>query len=109
MKHSYEEARHSFYVKKQISKVAKLDDFPTYENQYLIAPFASCTYLALLDIQVCRYLKKVLNLSGEDLKYAAYLLVTYAFEVRADELYPVCQGGFGRSEIKLLSLKEKGI
>jgi hypothetical protein len=44
-----------------------------------------------LDVDVCRYLKKELNLSGAELRFAAYLLVTYAIEVRADELYPIYQ------------------
>jgi len=91
LKHAAEEARHAYYLKKQIQKVGKIADFPTYEKPYLIAPFASYTYLHTLDIQVCRYLKQTLKLSGNDLKYAAYLLVTYAIEVRADELYPVYQ------------------
>ncbi len=91
LKHAAEEARHAYYLKKQIQKVGKIVDFPTYEKPYLIAPFASYTYLHTLDIQVCRYLKQTLKLSGNDLKYAAYLLVTYAIEVRADELYPVYQ------------------
>lgn len=112
LKHACEEARHAFYLKKQISKIAELDDFPTYENQYLIAPFASYTYLALLDIQVCRYLKKALNLTGEDLKYAAYLLVTYAIEVRADELYPIYQEALdevkSKVNVKSIIIEEEG-
>ena len=36
LKHACEEVRHAFYLKKQISKVANLEDFPTYENQFLI-------------------------------------------------------------------------
>jgi hypothetical protein len=36
-------------------------------------------------------LKAKHGLKLEQLKYAAYLLVTYAIEVRADELYPVYQ------------------
>jgi hypothetical protein len=112
LKHACEEARHAFYLKKQISKVADLADYPTYENQFLIAPFASYTYLQLLDIQVCRYLKKALNLSGEKLKYAAYLLVTYAIEVRADELYPIYQEALDNAKskvnVKSIIVEEEG-
>jgi hypothetical protein len=112
LKHACEEARHAFYLKKQISKVANLEEFPTYENQFLIAPFASYTYLQLLDIQVCRYLKKTLNLSGEGLKYAAYLLVTYAIEVRADELYPIYQEALDNAKskvnVKSIIVEEEG-
>jgi hypothetical protein len=112
LKHACEEARHAFYLKKQISKVANLDNFPTYENQFLIAPFASYTYLQMLDIQVCRYLKKTLKLSGENLKYAAYLLVTYAIEVRADELYPIYQEALDEAKskvnVKSIIVEEEG-
>jgi hypothetical protein len=112
LKHACEEARHAFYLKKQISKVANLEDFPTYENQFLIAPFASYTYLQLLDIQVCRYLKKALNLSGDGLKYAAYLLVTYSIEVRADELYPIYQNALDEAKskvnVKSIIVEEEG-
>jgi len=90
LKHSAEEARHAYYLKKQIKKVFK-EDCPTYEKQYLLAPNLSYYYLHALDIKVCRYLKKNFGYKGDDLKYAAYLLVTYAIEVRADELYPQYQ------------------
>jgi hypothetical protein len=101
LKHAAEEARHAFYLKKQIQKVGNLEEFPTYENEYLIAPFASYTYLHSLDIQVCRYLKNSLMLSGNALKFAAYLLVTYAIEVRADELYPAYQEELDKTASKV--------
>jgi len=90
LKHSAEEARHAYYLKKQIKKIEK-NSCPTYEKQYLLAPNFTYYYLHSLDIQVCRFLKKNFNYKGDDLKYAAYLLVTYAIEVRADELYPQYQ------------------
>ena len=112
LKHACEEARHAFYLKKQIQKVANLDDFPTYENPYLVAPFASYTYLHSLDIQVCRYLKQTLHLSGEALRYAAYLLVTYSIEVRADELYPIYQDALDEAKskvnVKSIIVEEEG-
>lgn len=90
LKHAAEEARHAFYLKKQIRKLAK-DACPTYEMKYLLAPKFSFFYLHTLDVNICRYLKSEFNFKGYDLKYAAYLLVTFAIEVRADELYPVYQ------------------
>jgi hypothetical protein len=112
LKHACEEARHAFYLKKQIAKVAKIEDFPSYENQYLLAPFASYTYLHSLDIKVCRYLKNTLKLTGDDLKYAAYLLVTYSIEVRADELYPIYQEGLdyakSKVNVKSIIMEEEG-
>lgn len=90
LKHAAEEARHAYFLKRQINKINP-DTCPTYEKKYLLAPKSSYAYLNRLDIEVCRYLKNKFGLRAEKLKYAAYLLVTYAIEVRADALYPVYQ------------------
>lgn len=90
LKHSAEEARHAYYLKKQIAKIAE-NACPTYEREYLLAPESSYHYLHVLDVQICRYLRDIYKFSGQQIKYAAYLLVTYAIEVRADELYPIYQ------------------
>jgi rubrerythrin len=90
LKHSAEESRHGYYLKKQISRVLE-NACPTYEPKFLLAPEKSYHYLIRLDIAVCRFLKKEFQIAGEKLKYAAYLLVTFAIEVRADDLYPVYQ------------------
>ncbi len=112
LKHACEEARHAFYLKKQISKLTNIDNFPTYENQFLLAPFASYTYLQSLDIQVCRYLKNTLKSQGDALKFAAYLLVTYSIEVRADELYPIHQSALEEAKskvnVKSIIVEEEG-
>lgn len=90
LKHAAEEARHAYYLKKQINKLIA-NACPTYEKKYLIAPNSSFYYLNHLDIKTCKYLKSTFGFSSQKLKYAAYLLVTYAIEVRADSLYPVYQ------------------
>jgi hypothetical protein len=90
LKHAAEEARHAYYLKKQLSKIES-DPCPTYEKQYLLAPNTSYYYLNHLDVRMCRYLKSTFGFTNHKLKYAAYLLVTYAIEVRADELYPIYQ------------------
>jgi hypothetical protein len=90
LKHSAEEARHAYYLKKQIAKIPD-NVCPTYESQYILAPKTSYHYLHALDIRICRYLRETHGYTGHELKYAAYLLVTYAIEVRADELYPIYQ------------------
>jgi hypothetical protein len=95
LKHSAEEARHAYYLKKQIGKIAE-DACPTYERKYILAPQISCFYLHSLDIAVSRYLKERFGFSLDKLKYASYLLVTYAIEVRADALYPVYQDVLNR-------------
>ena len=111
LKHAAEEHRHAFYLKKQIEKAGK-DICPTYAGEYLLAPACSRYYLNQLDIDVCRYLKKELGLTGKDLRFAAYLLVTYAIEVRADELYPVYQEALEKAgskvNVKSIILEEEG-
>src|ERR1700744_4586088 len=111
LKHAAEEHRHAFYLKKQIEKVGE-SFCPTYAREYLLAPSHSKYYLNYLDVEVCRYLKNELNLSGSELRFAAYLLVTYAIEVRADELYPVYQQALddagSKVNVKSIILEEEG-
>ncbi|HXS38514.1 MAG TPA: hypothetical protein VN721_17555 [Flavipsychrobacter sp.] len=90
LKHAAEEARHAYYLKKQIEKL-KPESCPDYSFEYLLAPVMSHHYLHELDVAACRYLKTNLGLSERELKHGAYLLVTYAIEVRADLLYGVYQ------------------
>jgi len=111
LKHAAEEHRHAFYLKKQIER-AGAHLCPTYANEYLVAPRYSKYYLHMLDVEVCRYLKKELHLTGKELRFAAYLLVTYAIEVRADELYPIYQDALDRAgskiNVKSIILEEEG-
>jgi hypothetical protein len=111
LKHAAEEHRHAFYLKKQIEKSGK-DLCPTYADEYLVAPACSKYYLNMLDVEVSRYLKRELNLSGRELRFAAYLLVTYAIEVRADELYPIYQEALDNAgskvNVKSIILEEEG-
>jgi rubrerythrin len=111
LKHAAEEHRHAYYLKKQL---VKIDDqtCKTYTNSELLAPNYTKYYLNTLDVYVCRYLKKHFNLSGYDLKFAAYLFVTYAIEVRADELYPIYQQVLtakqSKVNVKSIILEEEG-
>ena len=111
LKHAAEEHRHAFYLKKQIEKIDKAS-CPTYSSSYLLAPNSSRHYLNQLDVDACRYLKNELGLKGRELRFAAYLLVTYAIEVRADELYPVYQEVLDRTSskvnVKSIILEEEG-
>lgn len=101
LKHAAEEHRHAYYLKKQIGKINP-ELCRTYENEELLAATATRQYLHSLDIKACRYLQKVFKLNKEDLKYAAYLFVTYAIEVRADELYPVYQDILTQESSKIM-------
>jgi hypothetical protein len=110
LKHAAEEHRHAYYLKKQISKLGS--DCPDYSDEYLIAPVYSRIYLNKLDTSISRYLKGELGLAGAELRFAAYLLVTYAIEVRADELYPIYQLALDKAEskvnVKSIIVEEEG-
>ncbi|MDR3025383.1 hypothetical protein [Chryseobacterium sp.] len=111
LKHAAEEHRHAYYLKKQIGKINP-ELCKTYESTELLAPIATSQYLHSLDIKACRYLQKAFNLDKTDIKYAAYLFVTYAIEVRADELYPVYQEALTEASskimVKSIILEEEG-
>ena len=111
LKHAAEEHRHAFYLKKQLEKLDGVS-CPTYASEYLLAPAFSKYYLNQLDIDVCRYIKAELGLKGRELRFAAYLLVTYAIEVRADELYPIYQNALSNADskvnVKSIILEEEG-
>ncbi len=111
LKHAAEEHRHAFYLKKQLEKL-DVADCPTYAPEYLVASANSKQYLNQLDVEVCRYLKSELGLQGKELRFGAYLLVTYAIEVRADELYPIYQDVLTASgskvNVKSIILEEEG-
>ncbi|MCX2574254.1 hypothetical protein [Pedobacter sandarakinus] len=111
LKHAAEEHRHAYYLKKQISKIGE-GLCKTYTNDELLSPNQTKYYLHALDIAVCRYLKANFNLTGYELKFAAYLFVTYAIEVRADELYPVYQvvldSAKSKVNVKSIILEEEG-
>lgn len=111
LKHAAEEARHAYYLKKQISKLG-IDVCPDYSYSYLLAPTESHHYLNMLDVEACRYLKSKLNLQGRELKHGAYLLVTYSIEVRADMLYGIYQEALtshgSKVNVKSIIAEEEG-
>ncbi len=89
LKHAAEEARHGFFLKHLARKLWP-EGLPTYQTEYLLAPIQSHQYLYRLDLEASRLGRKH-GLEGRKLHNLVYLLVTYAIEVRADELYPVYQ------------------
>ncbi len=111
LKHAAEEARHAYYLKKQIGKLDP-NACPDYSYSYLLAPIESYHYLNQLDVDACRYVKTKLNLSGREMKHGAYLLVTYAIEVRADMLYGIYQEALtkhaSKVNVKSIILEEEG-
>lgn len=111
LKHAAEEHRHAYYLKKQIGKLG-IEGFEFYNESSLIGGKASVQYLHRLDVKTSRYLKEQFNLTGQELRYAAYLFVTYAIEVRADELYPIYQNALtsvgSKVMVKSIILEEEG-
>lgn len=111
LKHAAEEHRHAYYLKKQLDRIAP-GKCTTYATEALIAPAESCSYLNMLDVLTSRYLKQQMGLSGTDLRFAAYLYVTYAIELRADELYPLYQKALSQVQhkvtVKSIILEEAG-
>ncbi|MBX2905020.1 MAG: hypothetical protein KF744_03220 [Taibaiella sp.] len=111
LKHAAEEARHAYYLKKQIDKLEP-GACPDYSYSYLAAPVQSHHYLNMLDVRACRYLREKLGLEGRALKHGAYLLVTYSIEVRADMLYGIYQAALtkygSRVNVKSIIAEEEG-
>ena len=111
LKHAAEEARHAYYLKSQIKKTG-VKGCKTYQPHELLAPIQSFQYLHALDTSISRYLKNEFGFSGTELRYAAYLLVTYAIEVRADELYPIYEGVLKESQskisVRMIVVEEQG-
>lgn len=87
LKHASEEFRHAYYLKRQIGRVAH-ESFPNYSFEYILGGVSSLHYLNALDLKASRYLKNT-GISKSAIKEASYLLVTYAIELRAGEIYPI--------------------
>jgi hypothetical protein len=87
LKHAAEEFRHAFYLKQRIEKIyAK--PMNTYSPCLMLGGISTFHYLNTLDLKTSQYLKK-LGFSKSSVKEASYLLVTFAIELRAAELYPI--------------------
>lgn len=87
LKHAAEEFRHAHYLKRQLERISS-NKMPDYSDTSILGGSSTLHYLNLLDLQTCKYLK-TMGCSGPNLKEAAYLLVTYAIELRAGEIYPI--------------------
>jgi hypothetical protein len=111
LKHAAEEFRHAFYLKKLIGRIDE-NACPTYAPEYLLAPHVSRNYLHHLDIAVSRMMHQRYPGNRERLKMGAYVLVTYAIEVRADELYGCYQSALdtvqSRVNVKSIIAEEEG-
>lgn len=111
LKHAAEEHRHAYYLKRQIGKLIPIG-CESYAVSDLLAGFCTKQYLHKLDMKCSRLLKEHYGLSEIPLKYAAYLFVTYAIELRADALYPIYQSVLDQLDskvmVKSIILEEEG-
>lgn len=109
LKHAAEEFRHAHHLKRQIARVLS-HPMDTYSLSYILGGTATLHYLTALDIKASRYLRSA-GLSKNSIKEASYLLVTYAIELRAEELYPiydeVLRKASSRVAVKSILLEEK--
>ncbi len=109
LKHTAEEFRHAHHLKRQIERVSS-KSMDTYSLSFMLGGTATLHYLTALDLKASRYLK-TLGLSKHFIKEVAYLLVTYAIELRAEELYPiydvVLRKAGSRVAVKSILLEEK--
>ena len=109
LKHAAEEFRHAHHLKRQIEKVSSYR-METYSLSLMLGGISTLHYLAALDLKVSQYLKAS-GLSQNSIKEAAYLLVTYAIELRADELYriydEILRKAGSKVAVKSILLEEK--
>lgn len=109
LKHAAEEFRHAHYLKRQIERISS-ETMETYSLPFILGGTASLHYLTALDLETSRYLKTE-GLTKNGIKAAAYLLVTYAIELRANELYliydEVLKKAKSKVTVKSILLEEK--
>jgi hypothetical protein len=84
--------------------------YEDYRRSYLLGGWAAYHYLNALDLQTSRYLKSQ-GATPAETKQLAYLLVTYAIELRAGELYPIYQTALRQNlskvQVQSILLEEK--
>jgi len=104
LKHAAEEFRHAHYLKRQIERIS-IPFLPDYSPVHLLGGTTTLHYLPELDVKTSRYISS-LGWSKRMVKEAAYLLVTYAIELRAEELYPIYETALQQhgSKVKVRSI-----
>ena len=106
LQHAWEESRHAFFMKKQISKLGQNPD----QKRSFLGGTKAKNLLYLLDVKILKLLKENCIKKKEDLYYGAYLLTTYAIEKRADSLYGAYQKNLENNGSKInlkLIIKEE--
>lgn len=85
LKHAAEEFRHAYYFKSLIRTLVP-EELVDYGPERIIGGWASYHYMNRLNLRLSRWLKGKGWVGGK-LREVAYLLVTYAVEVRAMAIY----------------------
>lgn len=93
LKHAAEEFRHAHYLKTQLQRIGQV--CIDYRRGVLLGGFATYHYLHRLDLFASRQNRSL-----------AYLLTTYAIELRAAELYPLYQAALQKigSKVRVQSI-----
>jgi hypothetical protein len=111
LKHAAEEFRHAHYLKRQIEKINPASS-PNYSLSFLLGGISSLHYLNAVDAATSRYLSRTCTMTKSAMREASYLLVTYAIELRALELYPLYDDALKiagtKVQVKSILLEEKG-
>jgi len=111
LKHAAEEFRHAYYLKSQIKKVTD-QELEDYSLATILGGFSALHYLQALDVLTCQHLKRDEQMSFLEIREAAYILVTYAVELRASELYPIyheiLKGTKSRVAVKIYPSRRRG-
>jgi hypothetical protein len=84
LKHAAEEFRHAHYLKRQIGRIWPHTPID-YSPPNILGGTSTLQYLSRLNLIASRHL----STTGLPLRPAAYLLVTYAIEIRAAQFYPL--------------------
>ena len=90
LKHAAEEFRHAYYLKSQVEKVLP-GGLGNYQLMEMLGGYPARHYMGRLNIHISRYLRYCRGVTGRRLREYGYLLVTYAIEIRAKEIYPLYQ------------------
>ncbi len=110
LKHAAEEFRHAHHLKRQIKKISDQMTMENYSLGSLLGGKLTLHYLNILDLKTSRYLKGE-GLREDAIREASYLLVTYAIELRASELYhlydEVLKEANSKVAVKSILLEEK--
>lgn len=119
LKHAAEEFRHAYHFKSLARKFAP-GGLADYQPANILGGWLSYHYMSRLNTAISRWLKRE-GFVGQLFKEAAYLLVTYAVEVRAMAIYrpyqavlvrrgyPISIHGVLREEEHHLAEMEEGI